>query len=325
MGHAISEVTRLKISLSHKASPASRAHLQELHISNRGRPMSEETKRKLSKANKGKKRSPEAIEATARAIRGRPFTEEHKRKIGEGNRRRVVTEETKRKISQALTGRRGQTFTQEQRKRMGEGQRKHWTPERGRQISERCRGRIVTEETKAKMRAARVGMHISYEHKKNIGTKSMQLSQNPEWAERTRATLSTPAVRKAIGDALRARWQIPEQRDALLQALYKAWARKPNRLELRFQAVLDELFPDEYIYVGNGGLLIDGKCPDFTNINGQKKLIEVYGDYWHRMDDPQERIDHFAKFGFQTLVLWESEVNSDLAAVIDKLNVFHGC
>jgi len=61
--------------------------------------------------------------------------------------------------------------------------------------------------------------------------------------------------------------------------------------------------------------------PDFININGQKKIIELYGDYWHRNDDPQDRIDLFAKYGYQTLIIWEHELKNEVE-LKDKLQEF---
>lgn len=108
----------------------------------------------------------------------------------------------------------------------------------------------------------------------------------------------------------------------------KAWGRarrvKPNKLELQFQGFLDGLFPGEYEYVGNFQYFIGGKNPDFANVDGQKKLIELYGQYWHEGEDPQVRIDHFKRFGFDTLVVWEDDFLDDRGLVKRQLVEFHG-
>ena len=51
-------------------------------------------------------------------------------------------------------------------------------------------------------------------------------------------------------------------------------------------------------------------APDFLSTNGQRKVIEVFGDYWHKGEDPQGRIDAFAKLGFKCLVIWEHETDT---------------
>jgi very-short-patch-repair endonuclease len=66
-----------------------------------------------------------------------------------------------------------------------------------------------------------------------------------------------------------------------------------------------------YKYVGGGDLVIAGKIPDFVNINGQKKLIELYGSYWHRNDDPNNRIELFKEYGWKTLIIWEDELKME--------------
>ena len=45
------------------------------------------------------------------------------------------------------------------------------------------------------------------------------------------------------------------------------------------------------------------------NCNGQKKIIEFFGDYWHQGDDPKERAAAFEPFGYETLVIWGHEMN----------------
>ena len=75
--------------------------------------------------------------------------------------------------------------------------------------------------------------------------------------------------------------------------------------------------------MGDFQYFIGGRNPDFANINGQKKLIEVYGDYWHENDDPQDRIDHFKQYGFKTLIVWESDFLNDRSWVKESLMDFH--
>ena len=92
----------------------------------------------------------------------------------------------------------------------------------------------------------------------------------------------------------------------------------PNKAEGRLLCILECAFPGEWRFVGNGDLIIDGKCPDFVNTNGKKALIELYGDFWHKGDDPAKRQKYFATFGYQTLVIWEHELKSE-KKVIDKV------
>ena len=72
-----------------------------------GKTKSEETKFKMSEQRKGNKfaagikHSKERIETRLINIRGVPKSAEHKAKIAEGNRGKTISEETKRKMSEA--------------------------------------------------------------------------------------------------------------------------------------------------------------------------------------------------------------------------------
>ena len=46
---------------------------------------------------------------------------------------------------------------------------------------------------------------------------------------------------------------------------------------------------------------------------GKKASPETKGE------DPQDRIDLFTPIGFKTLVLWETEINNDINACIEKV------
>lgn len=93
---------------------------------------------------------------------------------------------------------------------------------------------------------------------------------------------------------------------------------------------LSKLFPNEYKYVGNGSILIGFKNPDFINVKGQKKIIELFGDYWHskkktgrtKKQEEFQRVKHFAKYGYKTLIVWESELR-DIIVLKKKLIEFH--
>jgi G:T-mismatch repair DNA endonuclease (very short patch repair protein) len=113
-------------------------------------------------------------------------------------------------------------------------------------------------------------------------------------------------------------WQDPE----FVRKKMKANNVRPNKPEKFLTKLFQELYPNEWKYVGDGQFILAGKCPDFVNINGQKKIIELYGDYWHKDDNPQDRIDLFAKYGYQTLVIWEHELE-DVENLKEKLVSFN--
>jgi len=101
------------------------------------------------------------------------------------------------------------------------------------------------------------------------------------------------------------------------------WNCRPNKSEKLLVKLLQKLFPNEWKYVGDASfwLKIDGKLinPDFININGQKKIIELFGDYWHGEErtgvsneqHEQERVNLLSQFGYETLVVWEHELDNE--------------
>ena len=96
----------------------------------------------------------------------------------------------------------------------------------------------------------------------------------------------------------------------------------PNQSEKKLADILDVLFPDEWKFVGNWEVVIARKNPDFININGQKKIIELYSSHWHEGDNPQDRIDVFKPYGYQTLVVWGNELKNT-ARLSNTLMKFH--
>lgn len=104
-----------------------------------------------------------------------------------------------------------------------------------------------------------------------------------------------------ISVASRLNWLNPDYARRALSSM------KPNKMELEVDNLLKELSLP-YRYVGDGQFIVGGKCPDFLNVNGQKKLIEFYGHHWHQGENPQARIAHFAQYGFHTLIIWEDEL-----------------
>lgn len=78
---------------------------------------------------------------------------------------------------------------------------------------------------------------------------------------------------------------------------------RPNRAETKLGILVE---PFGFRYVGAGQLVVGNRCPDFTD--GNRKLIELFGDYWHRGENPKLRQQHFRQHGFDCLVIWEHEL-----------------
>lgn len=164
---------------------------------------------------------------------------------------------------------------------------------------------------------------------------------NPMWKEENKAKFrgsksptKRPEVRKKMSESTKKGklnpfhrlWKDPE----FVAKRMKAIRVKPNKLEKSLDKLLQRLFPNQYKFVGDGEFILASKCPDFVNIAGQKKIIEVFGDYWHGEErtgvsdrqHAQERIDLFAKYGYQTLIIWERDL-VDVFLLKEKLFKFN--
>lgn len=127
----------------------------------------------------------------------------------------------------------------------------------------------------------------------------------------------TEGQRENYRRAARLRWKDPEY----IKNVILASNLKPNKPERFLTELLQEFFPNEWKYVGDFQVWIVGKNPDFININGQKKIIEFFGSYWHKPEEEQQRTDHFARHGWKTLVIWERELDN-MESVIDRVRGF---
>lgn len=127
---------------------------------------------------------------------------------------------------------------------------------------------------------------------------------------------------KRMAETHKQLWQDPEYIEKVLTALHKALHIKPNKPEKLIYKLLQNILPNEYALNVEGHIIIDRKVPDFVNINGQKKLIEFNGDYWHTEEETKKRVELFKKYGYDTLVIWEHELE-DIKAVVNKILDFH--
>lgn len=108
------------------------------------------------------------------------------------------------------------------------------------------------------------------------------------------------------------RWSKLEYKNKVIKKVLQALKIKPNKPEKFLDQLLNKLFPKKYKFVGDGKVILDGFNPDFINTNGQKKIIELYGDYWHNLPKAKKRdkrrLKAYKKFGYKTLIVWECEL-----------------
>ena len=282
MGHPVSDTVRVKSSETMRHNNPVR--FRHYH------PLSDETKMKMSQAKKGKPGHLLSLEHREKLRQanlgnkhclGRKLSDETKKKIGLANSIRPRTEAEKEFLRHLNTN---PIFTTETRCK----------------ISETSKGRVKSSEARAKLSQSLTGKTHAPETKAKIGRIKKKAWQDPEW--RDKVVLSQIVGRKEVMK------RDPTWRARQIEAQRKGYSLFPNKAETALLNLLEQDYPNEWAYVGNGSLIIGNWNPDFANVNGHKELIEVFGDHWHRGQNPQDRIDLFKRFGFRTLVIWECEL-----------------
>lgn len=253
----------------------------------------EEHRRILSKAAIKRWKDPKQREEQSKLHEGKkhgPMSEERKRNIGNGNRGKVRSKEVIKKNSKSHLG---LYKDPKERKKLS----KPRTEKAKANMKGKCGIYIRTEEHKKNLSKnnARyfLGKHFSDEHRKNISKSLTRVFQDPK-------------ERKKQSERITMIWQNPEYQ----KIMAKARNLKPNNLEQFF----DEQTPDIVKYVGDFSLwIVTNKGtwnPDFV-IEGQNKIIELFGNYWHKDDDPDKKIREYAKAGWKCIVFWENEVHNE--------------
>ncbi len=108
-----------------------------------------------------------------------------------------------------------------------------------------------------------------------------------------------------------------------VKKMLSIWKKRPNKLEELLEAYLQDNFPNEWKYVGCGDFLIESKNPDFININGKKKIIELNGEYWHKNEkDTRDRINLFNSYGYETLIITDIELKKEPLECLNKISEF---
>ena len=197
------------------------------------------------------------------------------------------------------------------------------------------RNQVVTNATKGVKKYARTP-----EARKRQSKLSKELWKNPEYqakvisglqeyykdpnrrqeiSERTTEQWRDPAHRNHVSKTNKeislALWQNPEWAEKVL----KGQNRHPNNPERQLIKLLNEL-DTNFEFTGGGGFTLARKIPDFVDIEA-KQIIEMFGTYWHNTTEVENRIEIFRKYGYETLIIWDIELQN-LDSVRDKIRAF---
>ncbi len=170
-------------------------------------------------------------------------------------------------------------------------------------------GRHPTEETRRKLSVANKGKQNTLGHK---------LSEEHK---------------KKIRDGNLLRWQDGIKRTKWLTAIFQSTHRRPTKPERLLTELLEAKFPGHFAYNGDfsQGVTLNRMVPDFININGEKSVIEVFGDAFHRPEvawkpigyrsTEKGRTEAYEELGYKCLIIWESDFKKP-DAVVNKLSSF---
>ena len=96
--------------------------------------------------------------------------------------------------------------------------------------------------------------------------------------------------------------------------------RTPNNEE---KFLIDFLNEHElpYKFVGDGKVIIENRNPDFINYNGQKKIIEFFGEHWHDPEDECIKREIYARYGYEMLGIWGKDIK-DHDKLLESISEF---
>lgn len=163
-------------------------------------------------------------------------------------------------------------------------------------------------------------------HKYMKSLKMKEVASRPELRENRRlksiANWENPAYREKVTKIVNEKRVTPEY----IQKYIKGLNKKPNKAEKRLNEIISSVCPD---YKFNGGyelgITIGNYIPDFVNVNGKKKVIELFGKRWHQESEIESRKAKMAKLGWDCLVIWDSELENQHLRdeVANKIKTFN--
>ena len=212
----------------------------------------------------------------------------------------------------------GRKLTEEHRRKIGLGVKSSpkWQENiksgaRSLKLSKALKGRIFSEEYKRKQSIAHKG--------KLMG------DENPS---------KRPEVRKKISEKGMGRKNSKEQNDKMSRLWKQRWKTDQEYINKWRQSIdaspnkketfLINFFKENSLpfeFVGDFKVNIGGSFPDFIN-KDKRKIIELFGNYWHKKEEEQQRINHFKDYGYECLVIWENELK-DKASLLSKIVNFY--
>lgn len=264
---------------------------------------------------------------------GRKVSEETKKKISEASKGKIIKEETRNKLSKALKGR---VCSEERKQKLRDYYKTHDNPFKGkihtsetkRTMSLAHRGKMPwnkgkswSEETKSKISAKLQGNKLSMEtrNKMSISRKGRYTSE----ITREKLSIALKGKKKAYPSFFKGKKLTIEHKNKILESLN----RSPNK----FEEKCITLFKNHNLplrFVGGfkeKNFFIAGKVPDFVSTNDKKVIVEVFYEYFKIKqygsieNYKKDRIDTFSRYGWKTLFFSTNEINFDFDKCLEIL------
>lgn len=292
----------------------------KIRIKNLNKKFSEEARYKLSQSKIGTKQSEdtkrkrsESMLGSKNHFYGKHHSEKTKTKLSKINTGKIISDEVKNKISDTMIKR--YSIKEVRDKLKGSIP---WN-----------KGKTLSCITRQKLSDKSKGKILSESHKKHIGEKIKGKKHKEETKEKIRLKNLGKIRSLETREKLRKNMIYRFKNDKNFQEKYKkGLLRKPNKPETILINLLTKIIPEKFEYVGDYSTWIDGKNPDFIN-KKERKIIEYFGGHWHdfeitlksRKEHEEERICHFQKNGYKTLIIWDKEID-DIDNLIVKILEF---
>jgi len=128
------------------------------------------------------------------------------------------------------------------------------------------------------------------------------------------------------------KWKNIEFKEKMIR-LQKKGQKRPNKKEQILYSFIGQLTNNYRINTPPNITVINEKIPDFINVNGEKKVINFNGMYWHLWKNQnadysltKEQVEErerkpYQDYGFKILFIWEDEL-SNKEMLIEKLRGF---
>lgn len=181
----------------------------------------------------------------------------------------------------------------------------------------------LTEEEKKEFKRRRVNSILAFwgSSESKVARQALSEAGQNAWASKTeeekrewlKSSMHSEEARlKAeprISEGLRRYWASLTDEERVER--YKGLRSGPSGPELFLGSYLEDRFPGKWAYNGDGNqnIAIGRRIPDFVRRDGEKEVISEMGGlgYCHFLEDEVKEVEHYRRYGYACLVIWEWE------------------